>query len=609
MPADPAQRLTEAFTKAIAVVAGEKYVDADPAIRPASKPELGDFQCNVAMGLGKRLKRPPRDVAGALVEAVDLGDLADTPEVAGPGFINITLNDAVLLDALADMDTPELGVMPDDDHGDVVIDMCGVNVAKQMHVGHLRSTIIGDAFARILQRLGHVVHRENHLGDWGLPIAMVLHELRSTGVDLESLTLTELDAAYRTVQATATADAKGLEAAISKDVGPHHIAELEEQNAGAAEVRSSAGETLVALQAGDPELVAAWQALIDVTIASMAEALDMLGIAMGPENNRGESFYRDRLQDVLDWFQEHDLCHEDDGALVVRFENRDRAMIVRKSDGGFLYATTDLAAARCRTQETKATRCIYVVDARQHDHFRDVFDAAAMAGWSITPDGDPASFSHTGFGSVLGTDRKPLKTRGGTNVTLISLLREAIDRGCQEVHKRAEDPHAPTHGLDDGELDAIGRAVGIGAVKYADLGNDLIRDYVFDLDRMVAFEGDTGPYLQYAHARIQSIIRKAGDDGDAADFHIGEPAERQLALNLLKWNRVVHATAESLEPHRIAAYARSLAEAFNAFYQSCPVLKADTEDLKRSRLRLADLTGRVLYDALNLLGIEAPDRM
>ena len=609
MPADPVQCLTEAFTKAIVAVAGQEYAETDPAIRPASKPDLGDFQCNVAMGLGKRLARAPREVAGALVDAVDLDGLADTPEVAGPGFINIRLDKSILLDAVTMMDTPDLGVVPDEDAGDVVIDMCGVNVAKQMHVGHLRSTIIGDAFARILERLGHVVHRENHLGDWGLPIAMVLRELRNNGADLAALTLTDLDTAYRTVQAAATADSRGLEAAVSKQVGPHHIAELEAQNSGAAEVRSAAGETLVLLQAGDAGLIADWQSLIAVTLAAMSEAVDMLGVDMGPENNRGESFYRDHLQDVMGWFQDRNLCCEDEGAMVVRFDNRDRAMIIRKSDGGFLYATTDLAAVRCRTQETKATRCIYVVDARQHDHFQDVFDAAALAGWNTTPDGDVVQFSHTGFGSVLGSDRRPLKTRGGKNVTLISLLTEAIERGREEVRTRSKDPHAPTHGLDPEELDAIGRSVGIGAVKYADLSNDLVRDYVFDLDRMVAFEGDTGPYLQYAHARIRSIIRKAGDDGAGATFQIDQPTERQLVLALLRWNGVVHATAETLEPHRIAAYARSLAEAFNAFYQACPVLKADTDDLRRSRLRLADLTGRVLCDALNLLGIEAPDRM
>jgi arginyl-tRNA synthetase len=609
MALDPVQRLITAFQTAITAVAGDEFKGTNPAIRPAAKPEHGDFQCNAAMALGKQLGRPPREVAAELIEAVNLSGLAETPNIAGPGFINLRLLEGVLIDAATEMDTPNLGVHPDEDRGVVVIDMCGVNVAKQMHVGHLRSTIIGDAFARILTRIGHDVYRENHLGDWGLPIAMVLYALRRDGCDFSTLKLSDLDAAYRTVQAVAKADHRGLSAATAKQVGPHRIAELEEQNTGAMELRSAAGETLVALQSGQPDLVDNWQSLIDVTLGSMNESLDMLGIEMGPETNRGESFYRTRLQGVLDVFESNDLCCQDAGATIVRFTDRKRPLLIKKSDGGFLYATTDLAACQYRTQETCATRCIYVVDARQKDHFQDVFEAAGLAGWNTTPSGQPVQFSHTGFGSVLGHDRSPLKTRGGKNVTLESLLNEAIDRGCREVHKRAADPNAPTHGLTSDELDAIGRAVGIGAVKYADLSNDLVRDYVFDLDRMVAFEGDTGPYIQYTFARIRSIIRKAGDVDHSAPLHVSHAEERLLILCCIKWDSVVHSASENLEPHRIATYLRSLAGAFNAFYQACPVLKAETDEIRRSRLRLADLTGRVLADGLGLLGIGAPDRM
>ena len=609
MALDPLQRLITAFQTAIRVVVGDEFRNSNPAIRPAAKPEHGDYQCNAAMALAKRLGRPPREVAEELCAAVDLSGIAETPEVAGPGFINIRLLDGVLIDAVSAMDTDDLGVVHDEDAGVVVIDMCGVNVAKQMHVGHLRSTIIGDAFARILTRLGHDVYRENHLGDWGLPIAMVLYVLRRDGRDFSNITLNDLDETYRAVQAVAKADFQGLVAAKDKRVGPHRIAELEEQNAGAIELRTAAGETLVALQSGQSDLVDNWQSLIDVTLGAMDTALEMLDIKMGPETNRGESFYRNRLGAVLDTFESNNLCVQDDGATIIRFDGRKRPLLIRKTDGGFLYATTDLAACQYRTQETQATRCVYVVDARQKDHFQDVFEAAALAGWNTTPSGQNVTFSHTGFGSVLGNDRKPLKTRGGKNVTLASLLHEAISRGCQEVHMRAEDPHAPTHGLRDDELDAIGRAVGIGAVKYADLSNDLVRDYVFDLDRMVAFEGDTGPYLQYAYARIRSIIRKGGDDGQGAALHITHTEERLLILCLMKWNDVVHGASDNLEPHRIATYLRSLAAAFNAFYQACPVLKASSAELRRSRLRLADLTGRVLADGLDLLGISAPSRM
>ncbi|MDP7029663.1 MAG: arginine--tRNA ligase [Phycisphaerales bacterium] len=609
MSADPLQRLRTAFQNAIVAAFGDDWRDTDPVIRPAAKPEHGDFQCNVAMGLGKRLGIPPRDVARKIIEAIELDGIADPPQIAGPGFINIRLDEALLSSAIEEMDTSRLGVQPDPDPSIVVIDMCGVNVAKQMHVGHLRSTIIGDAFARILSRLGHDVRKENHLGDWGLPIAMVLHLLRSRHQDPATCTLEHLDAAYRSAQSLAKGDAAGLHAGGLRHVGPHRIAELEAQNTGADAFRAAAGETLVGLQAGDQELVTDWSCLIDVTLSAMAEALQLLGVELGPDDNRGESSYRDKLEDVIDAFTQGGLCREDDGALVVDFEDRDRPLLIRKSDGGFLYATTDLAAVRSRCRDTGAARCIYVVDARQRDHFRDVFDAARLVGWDQRPDGRAADFVHTGFGSVLGPDKKPLKTRSGDNVTLASLLKEAIDRGTREVRRRAEDPKSPTHELSDEQLNDIGRSVGIGAVKYADLANDLVRDYVFDLDRMVAFEGDTGPYLQYAHARIRSIIRRAEDDGRDAALQLEAPEERRLALVLTRWNDTVHAAARFLEPHRIAGYLRDLAEAFNGFYQACPVLKAQSDAARKSRLRLADITSRVLKDGLCMLGIDAPDCM
>ncbi|MCP4757971.1 MAG: arginine--tRNA ligase [Planctomycetes bacterium] len=606
MPTTPYQHLADAFGSAIVAVLGPDFAGSDPVIRVSTKPEFGDYQCNASMGLAKQTGRKPRELAAELIEVVDVADIAEQLEVAGPGFINITLKTSTIATALESMDTPALGVKPNEHPEIVVIDMCGVNVAKQMHVGHLRSTIIGDAFARILTRLGDDVHRENHLGDWGLPVALVLHLLRTRGVDLTTLTLGDLDAAYRDAQALAKADQKGLTAAISKQSGPHRIAELEDQNTGAADIRSEAGQTLVALQQGDEDLVRDWNSLISVTTDAMSEALNLLGVQMTKSNNRGESFYRDRLRGVLDWFESQGLCRKDDGAVVVDFDDRERPLLIQKSDGGFLYATTDLAAVRVRTEETGAGRCIYVVDSRQRDHFKDVFDAATLAGWCKNPSGKHVVLSHTGFGSVLGPDRRPLKTRSGENATLASLLKEAISRGRAEVHSRAEDPNAPTHGLSQVELDAIGQAVGIGAVKYADLANDLVRDYVFDLDRMVAFEGDTGPYLQYAHARIRSVVRRAESFNPDAAFLIEQPAERGLSLTMLRWNDVVHAAAESLEPHRIAAYLREVAEDFNGFYQTCPVLKAPTPELRESRLRLADLAGRVLEDGLGLLGIDAP---
>ena len=607
---DPRTAISTAFSEAIEKTLGSDFADADPLIRNTANPEMGDFQCNAAMGLAKRVGKPPRDLAQELIDAVELTDIAEMPEIAGPGFINIRLKPETLARALVGMDDVSLGVTSSDDTRPVVVDLCGVNVAKQMHVGHLRSTIIGDALARVLERRGRTVLRENHLGDWGLPIAMVLHRLRENGTDLDALTLTELDAAYRDAQAGAKGDAKGLEAAVTRRCGPHRIAELEDQQSGADEQRKAASETLVALQQGDEELVRDWNKLIDVTMRAVYEALDLLNVSMGPDNNRGESFYKDSLHSVIEYFESNKLCRTDDGALVVDFEDRKRPLLIRKRDGGYLYATSDLAALRHRTQETGAGRCIYVVDARQRDHFRDVFDATRQAGWGRTSDGHDVDLVHVPFGSIMGPDKKPLKTRSGTNLTLASLLDEAIERGTREVRARSENPSAPTHGLDDESIAMIGRDVGIGAVKYADLSNDLVRDYVFDIDRMITFEGDTGPYLQYAHARICSMIHKAGESSiEDASLHLDDPTERQLALVLLRYGSVVEDVARTLEPHRLCGYLHEVADAFNSFYQACPVMRADDDRQRRSRLRISDLTRRVLADGLGLLGIGSPDRM
>ncbi|MCX5652659.1 MAG: arginine--tRNA ligase, partial [Planctomycetota bacterium] len=390
---------------------------------------------NAAMALAKELGKNPRELADAILKATDLAGIASKCEVAGPGFINITLERAVLESSLASLAASStFGVPPATDPHAVVIDLCGVNVAKQMHVGHLRATIIGDSLARVFERLGRKVWRENHLGDWGLPIAMTLAKLIREKRDFARLTLDDLNAAYRGAQKeTATDD---LDAAREFRCGPHRLAELELQYEPARAAMEDAKKTLIRLQSGDAEIVRLWERLIEVTMEQVYEAARTLHCKLGAENNRGESFFRDRLAGVVDAFAKSGVAKSDRGAMVVPFADRERPLLIQKSDGGFLYATTDLAAVRFRTFELDGDLVVYVVDARQRDHFKDVFDAARLVGWSKTKDGTEATLVHLGFGAVLGADKKPLKTRSGENFTLKDLLDEACERGAAEVMRR-----------------------------------------------------------------------------------------------------------------------------------------------------------------------------
>ena len=607
-PCDPATELDRRFRSAIAAATG---AEADPQVRPSGNPKFGDFQMNAAMALAKARGANPRELATAILAAADLAGVAAKCEVAGPGFVNITLEPAFVAARLGELALSDtLGIPPADDPHAVVVDLCGVNVAKQMHVGHLRATIIGDSLARVFERLGRRVWRENHLGDWGLPIAMTLAKLVRDGADFATLTLDDLNRAYRGAQREC--DLADLVAAERFHCGPHRLAELGIACEPARAATEDSKRTLVRLQSGDPEVVARWERLIEVTMEQVYDAARTLNVKVGAGNNRGESFYRDRLAGVVAAFRDAGLARDDRGAVVVPFADRERPLLIQKSDGGFLYATTDLAAVRFRTHELDGSLVVYVVDARQRDHFKDVFDAARLIGWNRTADGAESTLVHLGFGAVLGADKKPLKTRSGENFTLKDLLDEACERGTAEVLRRAADPASPTHGLPETELRATGAAVGIAAVKYADLSGDLTKDYVFDLDRMIAFEGDTGPYLQYAHARIASILAKSGEAAGpvaAAAFPLAEPAERALALHLLRYAAMVIDVGRTLETNRVGLYLRTLAELFNAFYQSCPVLKADDPALRLGRLRLCALARTVLADGLSLYGIVAPERM
>ncbi len=604
MPVDPIQLLDERFRDAIAAAFGESLRETDPLIRPSQNPKFGDFQSNVAMGLAKAVGKNPREVAEKIISHLHLDEFCEQPKKAGPGFINLRLRPEALAGFLAELDAPGLGVQPLPQPGPtVVIDLVGVNIAKQMHVGHLRSSIIGDTLCRVLSRLGYNVIPQNHLGDWGLQIAMVLTALRATGTNLDALNLDELERAYRRANLACTADTRALETARRIGAGPHRIAEWEAQITGAEEALAAAKATLVRLQSGDPALVADWEKIIAVTLNACYEIYDLLDLTVTAEHNRGESFYRDRLTAVVDDFLASGIAEVSEGAVIVRTPGDETPLLIRKSDGGYLYATTDLAAVRYRVQELDAARAIYVVDARQRDHFAKVFKAAHMIGWDLRANGRRTEFEHAAFGSVCGTDGKPLKTRSGENVRLLDLLQEAIRRaGAIVAEKNPE--------LSGAEQQAVARAVGIGAVKYADLSTHLVRDYIFEWDRMLSFEGNTGAYLQNQYVRIRSIARKAPPEVNLdAPFAVEAPEEKALALVLLRYPAVVASVGATLEPHRLCQYLYDLAGSFSVFYTNCPVLKADTAAQRDARLRLGTLTARILADGLSLLGIRTLERM
>ena len=611
---DPADLLAQRFAAAIARAFPDlSEIDADPMLGPARQPRFGDYQSNAAMPLAKKLGRKPRDVAQAIVDHLDLSGLAEpvTPEsIAGPGFINVTLSARALAGMLAALDTPRLGLPPVTEPETVVVDLCGVNLAKQMHVGHLRSTVIGDAIARTLERLGHTVVRQNHVGDWGLPIAMVTARLKretdAGRIDPDRLTLADLNRLYREAQRECDPDTKGLERVRRHGLGPKAEAELEEQVAGATEALDRAKAALVELQAGDPEIARVWRTIYDITMAEVLATCARLHTRIAADHSAGESSYAELLRPTVEDLETRGVAEESDGALVVRVEGVKEPCLVRKRDGGYLYATTDIAAIRRRVQEIGASRVIYVVDARQALHFRQVFGAAHKAGYTSSPGGAEARLEHAGFGTVLGEDNKPLKTRSGENVKLTDLLDEAVVRARAAIDER--DP-----GMTADERARTAERVGIAAIKYADLQTERVRDYVFGFDRMVSFEGNTGPYLLYALTRLHSVIRRAAEAGvrpdPEAEIVIAEPDEKTLALALLRYPRAVRTVGETLEPSRLCAYAYDLAVAFSGFYDRCPVLRAPDGASRDSRLRLCDLTRRVLEDALGVLGLPTVERM
>jgi arginyl-tRNA synthetase len=619
-PRDPVQLLADRFKAGIARAFPQLTGDVDPLITPSKQADLGDFQSNAAMPLAKRLSMKPREVAEAIVRSVDLGEAAEplTPAaIAGPGFINIRLRPEALSDLLLALDSPALGIDRPERPQTIVVDLMGVNLAKQMHVGHLRSPIIGDALARVFERLGHKIIRQNHVGDWGLPIAMVtarLMKMEAAGqINLDRLTLDDLDSAYKAAQLECQRDLAGLEAVRKYGLGPKAEAELEEQVASATEAFTAARQTLVKLQAKEPKTYAVWRKIYDVTMAVCLAACQRLHVNCTEEASAGESSYADELAPMVQDLVTRGVAEESEGALVIRLDDPrwggiKEPCLIRKTDGGFLYATTDIAAVRRRVQKFKADRIVYAIDARQSLHLRQFFGASRRAGYAKNPiTGQDADMEHAAFGAVLGEDGRPFKTRSGENIKLADLIEVTVTRATDALLSRS--PETPKD-----QARQIAEAVGTAALKYADLSNDRIKDYLFSFDRMLAFEGNTGPYLLNALVRIKSIFRKAaernlGEGWEKAPPSVAAPAEKALALALLRYPGVVRSVSDSLEPHRLCQYLFDLASTFSVFYEQCPVLAADTPALRASRLRLAALTGRVLEDGLHDIGIPTLERM
>ncbi len=555
---------------------------ADPVLRPS---DHADFQANGALALAKKLGRAPRDVAAEVVAAADLGGVCSAVEISGPGFVNLTLADGLLARLVAAAAGDErLGVAVASEPRRAVVDYSAPNVAKEMHVGHLRGTIIGDALCRVLGFLGHEVVRENHVGDWGTPFGMLIEHLVDVGESeaVGELSVGDLDGFYRDARAAFDAS---------------------------EELRERSRRRVVALQSGDAETLRLWHVLVAESVRYFDDVYTKLGVLLGPDDVVGESSYNAMLPAVVADLDALGLLVESDGARCVfppGFVNRDGEalpLIVQKSDGGFGYAATDLAAIRDRVERIGAARMLYVVGAPQAQHFAMCFAVARLAGWLP----DRVEAVHVGFGNVLGADHKMLRSRAGQSVKLVALLDEAVERAAAAIAESGRRVDASEHA-------SVARAVGIGAVKYADLSTERTRDYVFDWDRMLAFDGRTAPYLQYAHARIRSVLRRpeavaAGAGASPTVPAIGEPAERALALFLLGFEEAVAAVADELAPSKLATYLYDLASCFTTFYETCPIATAPAGHVRESRLLLARCTADVLALGLDLLGIEAPDRM
>ncbi|MFI6108342.1 arginine--tRNA ligase [Streptomyces sp. NPDC051310] len=576
------QRLADALSAAL-----PEAGSADPLLRRSDR---ADFQANGILALAKRLKGNPRELAGKVVDAIPANDLIGDIEVSGPGFLNITITDEAITTTLAARAADErLGVPYKDRPGTTVVDYAQPNVAKEMHVGHLRSAVIGDAVVKILEFAGEKVVRRHHIGDWGTQFGMLIqyliehpHELDHKDADVSGEeAMSNLNRLYKAARALFDSD---------------------------EEFKARSRDRVVALQSGDEETLALWQRFVDESKIYFYSVFDKLDMEIADPDVVGESGYNDMLDETCRLLEESGVAVRSEGALCVFFDDvkgpdgNPVPLIVKKSNGGYGYAATDLSAIRDRVQKLGADSLVYVVDARQSLHFKMVFETARRAGWL----NDRVHAYQLAFGTVLGKDGKPFKTREGETVRLVDLLDEAIDRATAVVREKAGKV-----GLSEQEIVENGRYVGIGAVKYADLSTSASRDYKFDLDQMVSLNGDTSVYLQYAYARIQSILRKAGDAKPAAHPELPlAPAERALGLHLDQFGEVLAEVASSYEPHKLAAYLYQLASHLTTFYDQCQVISDENApEVVENRLFLVDLTARTLHRGMALLGIRTPERL
>ena len=621
--------LEERISAAMAATAGRE--DCAAIVRPATDAKFGDYQANGIMALAKQLKTNPRKLAEDVVKNLDLSDICEPPEIAGPGFINLWLKAEFVAGELLEInkDAAALGIEKTSEPKTIVVDFSSPNIAKQMHVGHLRSTIIGDCICRMLETLGHKVIRQNHVGDWGLQMGMVVQAIHT-----ECLNLTLNDQYLGNLLATGKTQEWENESLKRLDLNLEQLESMYVKSnhalaTGHPSFERDMRSILLGLQQGKQSCLNSWSKARDITLKECQQIYDLLGVQLALKDIRGESFYQDMLPLVVSDLKKHGIAETSDDAVCVfppGFKNKEGEplpFIIQKSDGAYLYATTDLAAIRYRVNELKADTIIYVTDSRQKLHFEMLFAVAKMAGWTR----DDIELSHVMFGSVLGEDGSPLKTRSGENVKLKELLDEAVQRAMSVVEEKNPD-------LPAAKKAEIAKAVGIGAVKYADYSNNRTSDYVFSFDKMLAMDGNTAPYMQYAYARIKSIERKAqSKDVDiemelaglkeeienrklvpsevegSKIVNLNEPAELDLAKHLVRYGEAIQSAVVDYRPNYLTAYLYELAQKFSAFYTNCPVLVAGP-DKRPTRLLLCDLTARTIGHGLHeLLGIEVVEQM